>query len=169
MTVLLSVTMMLFCLVLTFWFNTELSKSNGVFAIVTSVLFALVAVLLLFWLCKLLNIAKQGFEGQFQAELKRVRNFLVSYSGSFVIRAFALMLSFVYEWPIFSYWYFCGYFTSVWTLVFVFEFLLYNIIPITHLAMIHHRSFKKEERLVDDHNQDFIVASSDTVSVEQSV
>ena len=63
MTVLLSATMMLFCLVLTFWFNKELSKSNGVFAIVTSVLFALVAVLLLFWLCKLLNIAKQGFEG----------------------------------------------------------------------------------------------------------
>ena len=53
--------------------------------------------------------------------------------------------------------------------MFVFEFLLYNIIPITHLAMIHHRSFKKEERIGDDHNQDFIVASSDTVSVEQSI
>ena len=53
--------------------------------------------------------------------------------------------------------------------MFVFEFLLYNIIPITHLAMIHHRSFKKEERLGNDHGQDFIVASSDTVSVDQSI
>ena len=111
----------------------------------TAGVFTFVAFLLLFWLCKLLNFASQGFKGQFQAELKQVRNFLVLFSTIFLIRSVALLLTSVGLWPIFHDWYCEGRLDAWWSIGFVFEFLLYNIIPITHLSAVHHKNFKKEE------------------------
>ena len=65
MTVLVSIIVMTFCLVLTFAFHQLLSAKEMWFALLTAVIFTLVAILLVFWLFKLLTIADQGFQGQF--------------------------------------------------------------------------------------------------------
>ena len=73
-----------------------------------------------------------------------MRNFFVSYSATFVLRAIALLLVSIDVWPIFDVWYCNGQFTVLRSLLFVFEFLVYNVIPIAHLALIHHQNFKYE-------------------------
>ena len=96
-----------------------------------------------------------------------MRNFLVLFSATFLIRSVALVLTSRELWPIFHDWYCEGLFNVWWSLVFVFELLLYNIIPITHLSAVHYKNFKKEDNWEEE--QVHQNAFSETVSLNQSV
>ena len=61
MTIVVSILVMTFCLILTFKYDKLLSSKNNLFSYVTASVFTLVAILLAYWLFKLLNMANQGF------------------------------------------------------------------------------------------------------------
>ena len=61
MTIVVSIMVMTFCLVLTFKYNHLLSSSSYWFSYLTAAIFTLVAILLAYWLFKLLNVANKGF------------------------------------------------------------------------------------------------------------
>ena len=60
-------------------------------------------------------------------------------------RGIALWLVYGKIWPTFYTTYCSGNYEAGNSLVFVFEFIIYNIIPIGYLTLIHHYNFRQVE------------------------
>ena len=70
---------------------------------------------------------------------------MAAFCSTFVTRAIALWLVYFGVWPTFAKTYCNGNYSTANSLVFVFEFILYNIIPIGYLTLIHHFNFRQME------------------------
>ena len=96
---------------------------------------------------RLFQTAQRDFGDEFRRELNQIKWYLATFVATFTIRAIALWLVYAGIWPAFRTSYEAGNMRVFNSLLFVFEFLFYNIIPIGYLSLIHYYNFKEDESM----------------------
>ena len=121
------------------------------FSITSTSLFALICLLLVISLFKFLYTANKYFDDALNRETLSIRITLIIFVASLGLRSATFMLVYYDHWPNF----FDRHadkddlkFKS--ELIFVLQYLIFDILPIGALAFLHHRSFRVKKEVMSD-------------------